>query len=273
MKRYFAVAALAAACLAVRGQDPDAAGLIQSAQQAVKQGKFAEADVLYAKAAAGPDSTAISPALWYLGARAAGLGNRLAAEGFFNRLLQIDPKGPYSGRALTWLGNMKRDDPAAAEALFKQALTLEQAGTLDAQETARSYAFLMRQQGRQEEAATLEQTWTKGVNGGSVGMKAMDMPAGVYRVGNGVTAPKLAQKIEPQYTEEARAAKIQGTTVLSVDIDPSGVAENIQVLRSLEPGLDQKAIEAVRQWHFQPGTKDGAPVTVRASIEVNFRLN
>jgi TonB family protein len=272
MKRYFAVAALAAACLAVRGQDPDAAGLIQSAEQAVKQGKFADADVLYAKVAAGPDSTAISPALWYLGARAAGLGNRLAAEGFFTRLLQIDPKGPYAGRALTWLGNMKRDDPAAAEVLFKQALAMEQAGTLDAQETARSYAFLMRRQGRQEEAAALEQTCARGVNG-SVAMKAADMPAGVYRVGNGVTAPMLAEKVEPQYTEEARTAKIQGTTVLSVDIDPSGVAMNIQVLRSLEPGLDQKAIDAVRQWHFQPGTKDGVPVTVRASIEVNFRLN
>jgi TonB family protein len=148
---------------------------------------------------------------------------------------------------------------------------VEQAGTLDAQETARSYAFLMRRQGRQEEAAAFEQTWAKGVNTSS-GAR-IEMPAGVYRVGNGVTAPKVVAKIEPQYTEEARDAKIQGTTLLSVDIDPSGMATNIQVQRSLEPGLDQKAIDAVRQWHFQPGTKDGVPVTVRASIEVNFRLN
>jgi protein TonB len=50
------------------------------------------------------------------------------------------------------------------------------------------------------------------------------------------------------------------------------VAENFEVVRSLEPGLDQKAIEAVGQWRFKPGAKDGAPVTVRATIEVNFRL-
>ena len=62
------------------------------------------------------------------------------------------------------------------------------------------------------------------------------------------------------------------TVSLSGEIDPSGVAQNIEVSRSLEPGLDQKAIESVQQWRFKPGTKDGAPVTVRATIEVNFRL-
>ena len=60
--------------------------------------------------------------------------------------------------------------------------------------------------------------------------------------------------------------------MLGVDISPDGTASNFEVIRSLEPGLDQKAIDAVQQWRFQPGMKDGAPVTVRATIEVNFRL-
>jgi TonB family protein len=272
MKKYFAIAgaALVAATLAIRAQDADVSKLIQSAQDAVRHGQYADADVLYAKAAAGQDSPQIAAALWYLGTRAAGQGNKLAATGFLERLLRVDPNGPNTGRALTWLGNLKSDDPAAAEALFKQALAIEQPGTPDAQETSRSYAFLLRRIGRADEAKAMEDQWGRHVQ--TAPTAKTPLPAGVYRVGGGVMAPKLVDKVEPPYTQEARDAKIQGPVALTVDIGPDGQATNIEVTRSLEPGLDQKAIEAVRQWRFQPGTKDGAPVTVRAVIEVNFRL-
>jgi protein TonB len=101
--------------------------------------------------------------------------------------------------------------------------------------------------------------------GGGVG-------GGVYRVGGGVTAPALLYKVEPEYSEEARKAKYQGVVVLYVEVDPSGKAVNPRVIRSLGLGLDEKAIEAVRKWKFRPGYKDGKPVTVAATIEVNFRL-
>jgi protein TonB len=95
---------------------------------------------------------------------------------------------------------------------------------------------------------------------------------GVFRVGGGVTAPVLVYKKEPEYSEEARKAKYQGTVTLYVEVAPNGKAQNIKVLHSLGLGLDEKAIEAVKQWTFKPGLKDGKPVTVAASIEVNFRL-
>jgi periplasmic protein TonB len=95
---------------------------------------------------------------------------------------------------------------------------------------------------------------------------------GVFRAGGGVTAPALIYKVEPEYSEEARKAKFQGTVVLYVEVDPSGRAINPKVIRSLGLGLDEKAIEAVRKWKFKPGYKDGKPVTVAATIEVNFRL-
>ncbi|MBV9745116.1 MAG: energy transducer TonB, partial [Acidobacteriia bacterium] len=95
---------------------------------------------------------------------------------------------------------------------------------------------------------------------------------GVFHVGGGVTAPALLYKVEPEYSEEARKAKFQGTVILYVEIDPSGHAINPRVARSLGLGLDEKAIEAVRKWKFKPGYKDGKPVTVAATIEVNFRL-
>ena len=95
---------------------------------------------------------------------------------------------------------------------------------------------------------------------------------GVYRVGKGTTAPVLLYKKEPEYSEEARKAKYQGTVVLAVEVDASGRAINPRVVRSLGLGLDEKAMEAVRQWKFKPGYHDGKPVTVAATIEVNFRL-
>jgi TonB family protein len=97
-------------------------------------------------------------------------------------------------------------------------------------------------------------------------------PDGVYPIGGGVTPPRLLSKVEPKYTEEARAARHQGTTVLSVVIGPDGFVRESKIVRSLGMGLDEKAIEAVRQWRFTPGQKNGRDVAVRASIEVNFRL-
>jgi periplasmic protein TonB len=110
-------------------------------------------------------------------------------------------------------------------------------------------------------------------NGGGVGPgEGGGIGGGVYRVGGGVSAPVLVFKKEPEYSEEARKAKYQGTVTLYVEVDPSGKATNIRVLHSLGLGLDEKAMEAVKQWKFKPGMKDGKPVTVQASIEVNFRL-
>ena len=95
---------------------------------------------------------------------------------------------------------------------------------------------------------------------------------GVFKAGGGVSAPSLIYKKEPEYSEEARKAKYQGTVVLYIEVDPNGKAINPRVIRSLGLGLDEKAIEAVKQWKFKPGYKDGKAVTVVATVEVNFRL-
>jgi periplasmic protein TonB len=102
-------------------------------------------------------------------------------------------------------------------------------------------------------------------SGGGVG-------GGVYRIGGGVSAPQLVFKVEPEYSEEARKAKYQGTVVLYVVVDEKGNPRDLKVVRALGLGLDQKAIEAVQKWRFKPGLKDGKPVPVAAQIEVNFRL-
>src|SRR5206468_10300899 len=108
MSKYIAVAAaVLAAFVVVRAQDTDAVKLIQSAEQAVRHAHYAEADSLYAKAASLSDRPEIAPALLYLGVRALGPGNRLAAEGFFQRVVKVDPRGPQAGPAFSWLGTMR----------------------------------------------------------------------------------------------------------------------------------------------------------------------
>ena len=84
--------------------------------------------------------------------------------------------------------------------------------------------------------------------------------------------PRLTDKTEPEYTDEARIARHEGAVVLQVAIAPDGRARNFRLLRSLGLGLDEKAVEAVRQWTFNPARKDGKKVTVVANVEINFRL-
>ena len=92
------------------------------------------------------------------------------------------------------------------------------------------------------------------------------------RVGGGVTPPTVVSKIEPEYSEGARKSRLQGNVVVSLQVDTAGVATHMKITKMLGQGLDAKAMEALKTWHFKPGTKDGKPVTVFATIEVSFRL-
>lgn len=87
-----------------------------------------------------------------------------------------------------------------------------------------------------------------------------------------VIPPTLVHKVEPEYTSEARAQRIEGVMTLRAEITPDGTAVNIEVLRSLNPGLDAKAVRAVQQWRFRPAKKDGESVSMAATIDVEFRL-
>jgi TonB family protein len=95
---------------------------------------------------------------------------------------------------------------------------------------------------------------------------------GAYKVGGDVLPPKVLYKVNPDYAQEDKDAKIEGTVLLQMIVTAEGNAEDIKIVRSLSPGLDQKAIEAIQRWTFQPGTKDGTAVPVWATVEMNFRL-
>jgi periplasmic protein TonB len=102
-------------------------------------------------------------------------------------------------------------------------------------------------------------------SGGSTG-------GGVFHVGGGVSAPKALYAPDPEYSEEARKAKYQGTCVLWLIVGPDGKPRDIRVSQTLGLGLDEKAIEAVKQWKFEPAMKDGKPVAVQITVQVDFHL-
>ena len=93
-----------------------------------------------------------------------------------------------------------------------------------------------------------------------------------HRIGAAVGRPELVQRMEPAYTNIARILRYQGTAVLRMVVAPDGTARNVQLVKSLGFGLDEQAARAVQQWVFKPGTIDGQPVAVDATVEVNFRL-
>ena len=94
----------------------------------------------------------------------------------------------------------------------------------------------------------------------------------VYKAGNGVRPPRPLYQPEPELSNEARKRKIQGVVTLDVVVTSIGKTTQIRVLQGRGYGLDEKAIEAVSKWKFQPGTKDGVPVSVEIAVEFDFHF-
>ncbi len=97
-------------------------------------------------------------------------------------------------------------------------------------------------------------------------------PGTAFKIGKGVTPPRVIHQTEPEFSEQARAAGYQGTCVLSLIVGSDGKPRDIKVIASIGMGLDEKAVEAVRGWRFDPARKDGEPVAVQIFVEVDFHL-
>ncbi len=95
---------------------------------------------------------------------------------------------------------------------------------------------------------------------------------GPYRAGSGITAPAIVREVKPDYTEEARRRGLEGDVVLEIVVRSNGSVTDVKLLRGLGGGLDQRAIEAVRQWRFSPARRYGTPVDVIVEVAVEFKL-
>jgi TonB family protein len=95
---------------------------------------------------------------------------------------------------------------------------------------------------------------------------------GVYRVGGAVSSPRVITQVKPKYTEDALVHKVQGTVVLDMIVTKDGAPAGITLTRSLDPGLDAAAMDAARQWRFEPGRLAGTPVDVLVTLVLDFRI-
>ncbi|MSV29278.1 MAG: TonB family protein [Bryobacterales bacterium] len=211
-------------------------------------------------------------ALIHLGSAAIRRKDFRHAIDHFGHALRIDPAN--TGLARMWMAVVRQAEQRAeeAEALYKSALDAQHPRSTEAASIAKVYSRFLLEQGRAEEAADLESRAVASQKANPSRVDPRSVAPGVLRTGGDVTPPSLLQKKEPEYSEEARSAKLTGRVKLYVEIGPDGMARNITAVERLGLGLDEQAIDAIGQWRFKPGERNGQPVTVAATIEVNFRL-
>jgi len=249
-------------------------GLLKVGELEQKRNNRASAQDFYSRAAEIlGDRPEAAKALVFLGTSAAINKDYTQATTYFERAKQVDPA--HAGVAMMWMATMKQKDQDAfgADTLYKSALGVTNPESTEAATIMHVYAQFLREQGRTDEATDM-------VNSADAIDKAIgkSVPAPQvagaepYKIGGDVKQPKLLSKVEPSYTEDARIAKLAGTVSLRATIGADGIARDMQVTQPLGLGLDEAAIRAVSQWKFDPGTKDGQPVPVIATIQVNFRL-
>ncbi len=247
--------------------------LMGQAQTLRKLGKRDEAEAAYRKAivAFGDKPEAIE-AYTTLGVFAFIRKDLAAAEELFRKAQLIDPA--KASAATMWMAMVRQRENriAEAEALFQSALAVQPANSQDAATTMELYAYMLEHANRSDEATVMKDRAMAIRKQVETAVYAPAARVDAHKIGGDVKAPSLFSKVEPAYTDEARAARYQGTVVLSVEIHQDGKAHNIRVVRGLGLGLNEQAMHAVSQWQFLPGTKGGQPVPVRATIEVNYRL-
>jgi TonB family protein len=275
LQKFDAARELLEAALAIRAERSGAqdleygAGLLKLADLEWRRGGKDAAD-LYANAAQVlGDRPEAARALTYVGLTALKKKDYAAAFDSFQQAQGVDPA--HAGTALMWMAVVRdrEQDAGDAERLFQSALAVQNPKSIDAAVTMEVYSQVLRRQGRDAEASEFD---TRAATIQKRGTPE-PVPSGVFSTRTpGVTPPSVLRKLEPEYSEEAHAARLQGTVVLTVVVEPDGVARNVLVARGLGLGLDEKALEAISHWQFKPGTKDGLAVPVAATIEVNWRL-
>jgi TonB family protein len=282
LHKYKEAQALREASLAIREEQSGkqsveyAVGLVKLGDLARKRGALADSERYYKSALELGDRPELISALINLGLDAYRFKDVSGAFDYLQRARAVAKNGNDMGRATNWMAFLKSLEPdgaAEAETMFRTAMAAEEPAAAEQALTLEFYARFLKERGRDSEAAPLlsRAAEIRKNRAAAIGAKRL-AAASAFKVGNGVTAPALLYKVEPEYSEDARAAKFQGTVLLRLVVDADGTATDVEVARSLGYGLDEKAVEAVMRWKFKPGTMGGSPVPVQANIEINFRL-
>ncbi len=116
---------------------------------------------------------------------------------------------------------------------------------------------------------------SSGIGAGSGPELPITLPDGetVRNIGGVVTPPAVIRQVAPTFSEEARKAKFGGTVLVGLIVDSQGIPEHVHIIRGVGMGLDENAVEAVKQYHFRPAMEDGKPVPVALNVQVNFKIS
>jgi TonB family protein len=187
--------------------------------------------------------------------------------------LVLDSKAKTSRDVLEQLAESSSPDKEALEGVFRANEVDIEIGVAGeesdwaAVSSAMKTVFLTTGESMRDFAPDFWREYLDGVEGGPHSTEA------AYSVKPGVvSAPHVLHQGDPEFSEEARQAKYQGTMIVSLVVDPSGSVRDLAIVSPLGMGLDEKAVEAVGAWKFEPGVKDGKPVPVQLKVEVDFRL-
>jgi TonB family protein len=263
-----------------------ATGLLRAAGLVRACGALEEAESLAQRAleiqerALGSSDPALFETLSHLAIAAHARKDFAYAERLYLRAAALRAPGDTeAGDTLARLGMLydAQNRPGEAETSFQRAITIhDRAGQTGRLATALElYTRFLKAQSRTAEAEAVGARARQirlGYLRDKYGPAAARAGGPVLRMSPGMSPPRPLQKVEPQYSEDARIAKYQGLVVLSIEVGTDGRTHAIQVREPAGLGLDEKAVEAVRNWRFAPATRDGQPVSVAATVEVNFRL-
>jgi TonB family protein len=247
-------------------------GLLKIGDLESKRNRSSEAESFYTKAVGVlGDRPETAPALLYLGILSLNK-DAAVAVGDFQKAQTLDSSLAGPAKMWTALAEEGLGNAGEAETMYRAALAAETPDSADAADTSTLLARFLEKQGRAQEATP----FTAQANAVRAAIYEKHTPKpepNALRAGrDGVTLPKVLSKVDPAYTVGAKAVKDNGSVLLRLEIGPDGAEHNVHIVKGLGFGLDEAAIAAVSQWRFEPATKDGAPVTVQATIEVNFRL-
>jgi TonB family protein len=243
--------------------------LLKQGDEAGSNGKFEDAKQIYDKFLSGnPGSAYVAQAHIHRGII------EMIANDYRSAILDFESAEAADAKTLSeslmWeaIANERLKDMGEAARLYQSALTAADPQSQQSATVLRLYSRLLSSQGHIEEAKQADQRASEI----RLSQPALPDAESAYRAGGEVSSPQLLTKVEPEYSMEARVAHYSGVVRLSVIIGTDGHTKDIRVTNSLGLGLDEKAMDAVRQWTFKPGMKDGQPVSVRATIEVKFKL-
>lgn len=254
-----------------RGSVLFAEGLVKLADLESRRSGLVAAEAKYREAAEilrlGP---AAARAWLALGVAAMGREDWPLAAASFERAEAAAPEARIL--PTMWLALVRENEQRSsdAETLFQQAVARAADDLTEAALVESIYARFLARQGRAAEAAKVAEA--------AAAARRSNLPpqpepgTAAYRIGGGVSAPRLLTRVEPQYSDEARAARVDGTIAVSLVVGVDGRPRDLRILRPLGLGLDAKALDAIARWRFAPGARFGEPVPVQANVEINFRL-